>query len=239
VLLNDYMLFVVRIVGNRLPEFVQRGARTFNELLNFLIAVIGYIWIHWSCRPAAGVCSSNMLMNADCSKTVALALCVTFALSIYDRFSTVFIYRNYWSSFSSRMGESGGVVIAWQLVGEREGLAPLFVALLCTRRARFALPRISKYVCGFLRFSVFAIAFNALGANCNTVSQKASVGILISTFLLSSSCPQERVVADVSSVSHTDTAPPPLRRRKRRALERLKTKIPITFLHLRESTRNM
>lgn len=198
VMFNDALLFGVRIVGIRLPKLVQRCLRAANATLNLVIAAIGYLWVYGSCKPAVDVCSSNVLMEVDCSKTTALALCTVFAFSVSDRFSTVLLYPDQHSSFMVRMGESGGVVIAWQLVGEREGLAPLFVALLIARRARFALPRISQYACGFLRVLLAAIAFNALGKNCNTVSQKASVGILLSVLLLKSPCPRERVSAQAS-----------------------------------------
>lgn len=163
--------------------------------LNLGVAVLGYLWIHDSCRPAVDVCSTNPLMDAGCSKAVSLTACVLLTLSVFDRFSTVLLYPKSPGSFLLRMGESGGVVIAWQLVGDREGLAPLFVSLLLARRARFAMPRVSKYACVLLRLAVAAVAFSALGKNCNTLSQKAAVGILLSTIVLGSSCPRDPVEA--------------------------------------------
>lgn len=218
VMLNDAVLFPVRIVGNRLPKIIQRIGRLANSSVNLFGAVFGYLWIHGSCKPAVDVCSSNVLMNVECTKPVALSLCAMFAISIWDRFFNVLFYPEHSSSFLSRMGEAGGVVIAWQLIGEREGMAALFVALLLARRARFAFPRISKYGCGLLRLAIASIAFNALGKNCNTISQKASVGILLSTLLLSSSCPpillQEQTVT-AAPVEHQSRpkSPPPKRRR--------------------------
>jgi hypothetical protein len=219
VMLNDAVFFAVRIVGRRLPNLVQRCARTTNEAVNLAVAVLGYLWIHSSCRPGIDACASNVLAEVECAKTVALALCTVFALSMCDRLSTVLLYPDHFSSFVSRMGEAGGVVIAWQLLGEREGLAPLFVALLVARRSRFALPRISKYTCASLRVAVAAIAVNALGKNCNTVTQKASVGILLSTVLLRSSCPlKRRLPVEEAAPAPTRAGPqsPPPRRRRRR-----------------------
>lgn len=195
VMFNDSVLFAVRVVGNRLPTLVQRLARTASAMFNLSVAVLGYMWIHGSCRPAVEVCSSNVLADLNCSKPVSLTLCSAFAFSIWDRFATVLLYPEHSSSFSERMGESGAVVIAWQLVGEREGLAPLFVALLIARRARFAFPRISRWVCGVLRTAVAFVAVNALGHNCNTVSEKASVGVLLSTLLLGNRLPYESAPA--------------------------------------------
>lgn len=189
VLFSDAVLFALRMVGNRVPALLQRSARTINALFNLAFAASGYLWIHGSCRPAVDVCASNALMHVDCAKPVALSLCAIFVFSLVDRLTTLLLYPELSTSFTWRMGETGCVVIGWQLVGEREGLAPLFVALLVARRARFSLPRISKYACGLLRLAVATIAFNALGRNCNTVSQKASVGILLSTVLLRVSWP--------------------------------------------------
>jgi hypothetical protein len=197
VVFSDAALFAARIVGSRLPALLQRAARAVNSMSNLVLAAIGYLWIHSSCRSAANVCLSNALVEVECAKTVALALCVIFVFSMSDRLSTSVLYPDHTSSFLSRMAESGGVVIAWQLVGEREGLAPLFVALLVARRARFALPKVSKYVCALLRVAVVAIALAALGQNCSTVSQKASVGILLSSALLGSSRPQAGSAAEI------------------------------------------
>lgn len=184
-LFNDAVLFAVRIVGNRLPAVVQRAARTTNAALNLAGAAAGYLWVYSNCSPWRDVCSSNVLINVNCTKSVALSLCALLALSLSDRVFLILLYPEHFSSFAARAGECGAVVIAWQMVSEREGVAALFVALLIARRARFAIPTITRYACGFFRLAVASIALNALGKNCNTVSQKASVGILISTLLLS------------------------------------------------------
>lgn len=189
VLFRDSILFLLRVVGNRVPSLAQRGLRLFHAVFNLAVAVAGYFVIHGACRPAVDVCSANVLMQTDCTKVVSLALCGLFALSLADRFVDLLLYPAHTSSFLTRMGEAGGIVIGWQLIGDKEGLGPLFVSLLLARRSRFAFPRTAKYGCIVLRCAIGTIAFNALGKNCNTVSQKASVGILLSTVLLSSATP--------------------------------------------------
>lgn len=241
VLLNDAILFPVRIVGNRLPRVAQTAGRLANSTFNLAGAVFGYLWIHSACKPAVDLCSSNVLMNVECAKPVSLSLCAMFAISIWDRFFNVLFYPEYSSSFLSRMGEAGGVVIAWQLVGEREGMAALFVALLIARRARFAFPRVSKYGCGLLRLAIASIAFNALGKNCNTVSQKASVGILLSTLLLSSSCPQSLPQEQTARAAPVEQqarprSPPP---KRRRLPVRHTAQAPTAFQSFQEPTTTM
>lgn len=191
VILNDSFFFAARMIGSRLPFILRRVVMAAHSIFNFLIATVGYFCIYNACSPVTvtDVCSSNALIKVECSKTVALALCTVVSLSMSDRFSVVFLYPDSKSSFLSRMGETGGVVIAWQLFAERQGLTPFFVALLLARRSSFALPRISKHACVLLKCTVALIAFNALGKNCNTISQKSSVGILLSTFLIPSSSP--------------------------------------------------
>ena len=219
VLLNDAVLFPVRIIGNRLPSVVQRLGRLACKTINLACAVFGYLWIHVSCRPTVDVCSSNVLMNVECAKPVTLSLCAMFSVCIFDRVLDVLFYPEHSSSFLSRMGESGGVTIAWQLVGDREGMTSLFVALLLARRARFAFPLIAKYGCGVLRLAIASVALNALGKNCNTVSQKASVGILLSTLLLTSACPQNPPQKRTEHVAQKPTPSPPPRRRRRKTAE--------------------
>ena len=210
VILNDSFFFAARIIGSRLPLIVRRAAMAANSIFNLLVATVGYLCIYNTCSPVNDVCSSNALIKVQCSKTIALSLCTVISLSISDRFFVVFLYPDNKSSFLSRMGEIGGVVIAWQLFAERQGLAPLFVALLLARRSRFALPRISKHTCVLLKCTVAVIAFNALGKNCNTISQKASVGILLSTFLLPSSFPhtQKQQPADHGDVTPSSSFVP-------------------------------
>ena len=174
----------LRIVGNRVPSLAQQGMRNVHAVFNLAVAVAGYIVIHGACRPAVDVLHERA--HADGLHQGGLARAVRPLRSAWPTALWTSSYPAHTSSFHAH-GRSG-IVIAWRLIGDKGGLGPLFVALLLARRSRFALPRMAKYRCIVLRFAVGTIAFNAREELQHRVS-KASVGILLSTVLLSSATP--------------------------------------------------
>ena len=181
VLFGDSVFFLIKVISNRVPRVVRRGARLVNSVLNLLIAGAGFMSIQTRCTSE--ICKYNALVDVDCAKPVSLLLCLLFVISGTDRVSSPFFYPNHTSSFLFRVRESASVVIAWQLFAERESIAPLYVAFLISRRARFAFPVVSAYLCCALSCTVGLTSLLALGKNCQTVSQKAATGVLCTILL--------------------------------------------------------
>jgi len=186
ILLKDAAMFVFRLMGHALPFIFRRGMALCFGVLNTTLGILCCIWIHRECSSPGEVCSTNMLSNSRCVKPVALCLVGLLLMSLSDRVVLLLLYPDLATTFISRMGEAGSVIMGWQLLGDREGVAPLFVTLLVCRRCRFALPRACRYVSAVLRGALATFSLLALGKNCNSTSQKASVGVLLCTLLLSS-----------------------------------------------------
>lgn len=223
ILAHDSILFVSRVIGNRIPT-IARSTMSFTfSAWNAALAIVGLGFLNINCKIGLDVCNINPLKHLDCSKTVAIELVVLFVLSMVDRIVLIFLYANHRTSFLTRMGECGSIVIAWQLLGERESLAPVFLSLLVAQRLRFLLPQSSKYAGWLFRTALGCYSILALGKNCNTTSQKAAVGIALCLVLSSSKCPKAR---DPQAHAKAQHAPQAKRRRSRAALPE-----PLTLSH--------